>query len=78
MVLITEQYPEYFLDLKDQMPDNWSNVVEPSKIATSFNSTGKQVIMPWGIALSCLLPITVLSKQISNYALGYSSYCFIL
>lgn len=30
------------------------NVVEPSKIATSFDSTGKQVIMPWGIAPTVL------------------------
>ncbi|MBW5381585.1 ABC transporter substrate-binding protein, partial [Brachyspira hampsonii] len=38
IALITEQYHQYFLDLKDQMPDNWSNVVEPSKISTSFDS----------------------------------------
>ncbi|ASJ20273.1 ABC transporter substrate-binding protein [Brachyspira hampsonii] len=54
IALITEQYHQYFLDLKDQMPDNWSNVVEPSKISTSFDSTGKQVVMPWGIAPAVL------------------------
>ncbi|MBW5410073.1 extracellular solute-binding protein, partial [Brachyspira hampsonii] len=52
--LITEQYHEYFLDLKDQMPDNWSNVVVASKIPTSFDSTGKQVTMPFGIAPAAL------------------------
>ena len=54
IALITEQYHQYFLDLKDQMPENWSNVVEPSKIPTSFDSTGKQVVMPWGIAPAVL------------------------
>ena len=52
--LITEQYHQYFLDLKDQMPDNWSNVVVASKIPTSFDSTGKQVTMPFGIAPAAL------------------------
>ncbi len=52
--LITEQYHQYFLDLKDQMPENWSNVVVASKIPTSFDSTGKQVTMPFGIAPAAL------------------------
>ena len=52
--LITEQYHQYFLDVKDQMPENWSNVVVASKISTSFDSTGKQVTMPFGIAPAAL------------------------
>lgn len=52
--LITENYHEYFLDLKDKMPNNWSNVVAPSKIPTSFDSTGKQVVTPAGIAPAVL------------------------
>ena len=36
------------------MPENWSNVVVASKIPTSFDSTGKQVTMPFGIAPAAL------------------------
>ena len=52
--LITENYHEFILDLKDKMPNNWSNIVAPSKISTSFDSTGKQVVMPFGIGIGVL------------------------
>lgn len=52
--LITENYHEFILDLKDKMPNNWSNIVAPSKIPTSFDSTGKQVVMPFGIGIGVL------------------------
>ena len=52
--LITDTYHKYILDLKEQMPDNWSNLVSPSKISTSFDSTGKQVAMPFGVAAAAL------------------------
>lgn len=52
--LITENYHKYILDLKDKMPDNWSNIVAPSKIPTSFDSNGKQVVMPFGIGIGVL------------------------
>gem|GEM_PF-1563441 len=51
--LITENYHEYFLDLKNKI-NNWSNIVVPSKIPTSFDSTGKQVVSPAGIAIAVL------------------------
>lgn len=52
--LITENYHEFILDLKDKMPNNWSNIVAPSKISTSFDSMGKQVVMPFGIGIGVL------------------------
>ena len=52
--LITENYHEFILDLKDKMPNNWSNIVAPSKISTSFDTTGKQVVMPFGIGIGVL------------------------
>ena len=48
--LITEQYHQYFLDLKDQMPDDWSNTIANSKISISFDSEGKLVVIPFDIA----------------------------
>ena len=54
IALITEQYHQFFLDLKDQMPENWSNIVAASKIPTSFDSEGKQVVLPFDIAPSAL------------------------
>ena len=54
IALITEQYHQFFLDLKDQMPDDWSNTVANSKIPTSFDSTGKQVVIPFDIAPAAL------------------------
>ena len=48
--LITEQYHQYFLDLKDQMPDDWSNTIATSKISISFDSAGKLVVIPFDIA----------------------------
>ena len=54
IALITEQYHKFFLDLKDQMSDNWSNEIVSSKIPTSFDSTGKQVVIPFDICPAVL------------------------
>ena len=40
-----ESYPQYFFDMKDYI--DIEGVVDPSKIASSYDSTGKLVSIPW-------------------------------
>ena len=40
-----ETYPQYFLDMKDYITID--GVVDPSKVASSYDSTGKLVSIPW-------------------------------
>ncbi|MEI0478266.1 sugar ABC transporter substrate-binding protein [Brachyspira pulli] len=40
-----ENYPQYFFDMKDYIKID--GVVDPSKIASSYDSTGKLVSIPW-------------------------------
>ena len=40
-----EAYPQYFFDMKDYITID--GVVDPSKIASSYDSTGKLVSIPW-------------------------------
>ena len=41
----SENYPQYFFDMKDYITID--GVVDPSKIASSYDSTGKLVSIPW-------------------------------
>lgn len=42
-----ETYPQAFLDMTDLVPDNWQDLVDPSKIPTSYDSEGRLVSIPW-------------------------------
>ena len=48
--LYAETYPDYMLGLQEYMPENWSEIVDQSKVSISFDSTGKQIAIPWGSA----------------------------
>ena len=42
-----EKYPRNFLDLKSLAPENIDEIVDPSKVTTSYDSEGKLVAIAW-------------------------------
>ena len=42
-----ETYPRMFLDLKSLAPENIDNIVDPSKVPTSYDSEGRLISIPW-------------------------------
>lgn len=42
-----EKYPKYFLDLKSLAPSDIDQIVDPSKVTTSYDSEGKLVAIAW-------------------------------
>ena len=42
-----EKYPKHFLDLKSLAPENIDEIVDPSKVTTSYDSEGKLVAIAW-------------------------------
>ena len=45
--IYAENYPQYFLDLKSLAPADIDSKVDPSKVSTSYDSTGKLVAIAW-------------------------------
>ena len=42
-----ENYPQHFLDLKSLAPADIDTKVDPSKVSTSYDTTGKLVAIAW-------------------------------
>ena len=42
-----ETYPRMFLDLKNLAPENIDEIVDPSKVPTSYDSEGRLISIPW-------------------------------
>ncbi|ASJ20427.1 ABC transporter substrate-binding protein [Brachyspira hampsonii] len=42
-----ENYPQFFLDMKSLAPADIDSKVDPSKVSTSYDSTGKLVAIAW-------------------------------